>query len=157
MNTTITFLGWTDEVTACDLCGKSDLKSTAALALESGEVVYYGCTCAARALAGLTGQKYTAAKIRRETEAAHALQVECGKAFDRGLDFERIEREEREFSAFRAFVIAAARKHALTLEGDARRHADFYAQNEGGAYSFGILTVFGSRRAAQESFNKERK
>lgn len=156
MNTTITFLGWTDEVTACDLCGKSDLKSTAALGLESGEVVYYGCTCAARTLAGFTGQKYTAAKIRRETEAAHALQVECGKAFDRGLDFERIEREERAESEFRAFVVYAAREHALTLEGDARRHADFHCASLGGAYSFGILTVFGSRLAAKTAFSERK-
>lgn len=80
----VRFLGWTDEVDACDLCGKTGLKSTAALEID-GETVYFGCVCAARTLSGRFGQKISAAKIQRETEAAHDLQVKCGEALDRGL------------------------------------------------------------------------
>ena len=87
----IKFLGWTDEVSACDLCGKTGLKSTAALEID-GETVYYGCVCAARALSGRTGEKLNAAKIRRETEKAHDMQIKCAQAFDRGL-------YEREYQA----------------------------------------------------------
>lgn len=46
------FLGNTDDVTTCECCGKQNLKSTVALELEDGgEPVYFGVTCAARALA----------------------------------------------------------------------------------------------------------
>jgi hypothetical protein len=48
------FLGTTDEVTVCDCCGKSNLKSTVAFDV-AGEIVHYGSTCAARN----TGRKLT--------------------------------------------------------------------------------------------------
>ena len=44
-----TLLGITDEVTTCELCGKTPLKHTYALDID-GETVYYGSTCGARAL-----------------------------------------------------------------------------------------------------------
>lgn len=44
-----TVLGTTDEVTSCDCCGKSGLKSTFAVMLhETDEVVHYGSTCVTR-------------------------------------------------------------------------------------------------------------
>jgi hypothetical protein len=49
-NRTVTWLGTTDEVTTCDCCGKKDLKGTVALSINDSDAVYYGCTCAARAL-----------------------------------------------------------------------------------------------------------
>lgn len=51
MKTATKFLGTTDDVTTCDCCGRKDLKSTVALDLGEGDQVYYGVTCAARALA----------------------------------------------------------------------------------------------------------
>jgi hypothetical protein len=48
-------LGITDEKDSCDCCGKSDLKSTVALELLDGSIVYYGTTCAGRAV-GLKGK-----------------------------------------------------------------------------------------------------
>jgi len=51
-------LGITDEVTTCECCGKSNLKRTVALD-NGGGVVYYGTSCAARAL-GMKGKRYTA-------------------------------------------------------------------------------------------------
>lgn len=41
-------LGIDDSVTTCDCCGKSGLKSTVAMELDSGDIVHYGCVCAAR-------------------------------------------------------------------------------------------------------------
>jgi len=46
-------LGLTDEVTACDCCGRTNLKSTVAISLDGeSDPVYYGSQCAERALAG---------------------------------------------------------------------------------------------------------
>ena len=44
------YLGTSDDVTACDCCGKTRLKSTVAIEDASENVVYYGVTCAAKAL-----------------------------------------------------------------------------------------------------------
>lgn len=41
-------LGFTEEVTACDCCGKVDLKGTYAIEnMMTGEIMYFGCVCAA--------------------------------------------------------------------------------------------------------------
>lgn len=41
-------LGIDDSVTTCDCCGKSNLKSTVVIELDSGEIVHYGSVCAGR-------------------------------------------------------------------------------------------------------------
>jgi uncharacterized protein (UPF0264 family) len=84
MNETIRFLGWTDEVNACDLCGKTGLKSTAAIEID-GEIVYYGCDCAARFLTGKLDRPVKTSEVRREVERAHEGQVACTQAFESGL------------------------------------------------------------------------
>lgn len=38
-------LGYTDEITTCDCCGKVDLKGTYAIDFE-GDIAYYGSVCA---------------------------------------------------------------------------------------------------------------
>ena len=51
MPTRYAILGTTDERTSCDCCGKSNLKSTVALDdSDNGETVFFGVTCAARAM-----------------------------------------------------------------------------------------------------------
>lgn len=50
-------LGYTEEVTVCDCCGKSNLACTMALETEEGEIVHYGRTCAALALLGSKSAK----------------------------------------------------------------------------------------------------
>ena len=45
---TLTALFITDEVTACDCCGKKDLKATVAMLNQDGGLFHYGRTCAAR-------------------------------------------------------------------------------------------------------------
>lgn len=64
----VKFLGSTDDVTTCEHCGKSALKGTIALEID-GSVVYFGSTCASRALAG-RGIEASPATIRRETKNA---------------------------------------------------------------------------------------
>lgn len=41
-------LGTDDSVTTCDCCGKSNLKFTVIIELDSGDVVHYGQVCARR-------------------------------------------------------------------------------------------------------------
>ena len=43
-----TALGTDDSVTTCDCCGKSNLKFTVAIELDSGDIVHYGQVCARR-------------------------------------------------------------------------------------------------------------
>src|SRR4026209_2647127 len=41
-------LGFTEEVTSCDCCGRVDLKGTYAIEdLQTGSIMYFGCVCAA--------------------------------------------------------------------------------------------------------------
>lgn len=69
------YLGSTDDVLRCDHCGRIDLTHTVVLELLDAdgnvdEVVYFGSTCAARALSGRFGAKVTAADVRRGVKAA---------------------------------------------------------------------------------------
>ena len=41
-------LGFTDEVTYCDLCGKMELKGTYVIETDNGEIQHYGSTCASK-------------------------------------------------------------------------------------------------------------
>lgn len=38
-------LGYTDEVTTCDCCGKRNLKGSFAIETDGGETIYYGSVC----------------------------------------------------------------------------------------------------------------
>lgn len=50
-------LGITDAITVCDCCGKSNLKKTVELETAAGEIVHYGCDCAAAAVLGKKSRK----------------------------------------------------------------------------------------------------
>lgn len=42
-------LGFTEEITSCDCCGKVDLKGTYAIEnMLTGDILYFGCVCAAK-------------------------------------------------------------------------------------------------------------
>lgn len=71
------YLGMTDEVTACDCCGKSDLQRTVAFETEDGEVVHYGTTCAARHT-GKSVQRWQgeAERARKAEEERRRMAVE---------------------------------------------------------------------------------
>lgn len=72
------FLGTSDEVSTCDCCGKSGLKRTVALERD-GETVYFGTTCASRALG------MPAKEVKHAAQTAQAGQVAMGRAFDDGM------------------------------------------------------------------------
>ena len=68
----VKYLGTTDEVTTCDCCGRSNLKNTVALSLDDGDPVYYGVTCAARALKTSTKEVRAGAKAADDASAQAA-------------------------------------------------------------------------------------
>ena len=78
MKTTATaefrFLGTTDEVTTCECCGKTGLKSTVAIEADGGAPMYFGITCAARAL----GRKVV--EIKAGARAADRAAEEAASA-----------------------------------------------------------------------------
>lgn len=61
--------GWTDEVTACDCCGKSDLSGTFCVELEDGAQLHYGSTCVKRNT-GIKNPKTAASQFENERSAA---------------------------------------------------------------------------------------
>ena len=73
-------IGTTDEVTTCDYCGRDELKGTVTLAIlddegsDTGEVAYYGVTCAAtagkRTIKAVCDEIKAAENARREAETA---------------------------------------------------------------------------------------
>ena len=87
MNTARTFtrysyLGTTEEHTTCDCCGKSDLKNTVGIHdLETGEDVFFGVVCAARAL------NTQAVDVRRGAAAADKSK-RAAEAAARRAEFE---------------------------------------------------------------------
>lgn len=75
-----TFIGTTDEITQCGCCGRTDLKGTKVLKdNESGEFVFFGSVCGAKALGWAVKEFDKAAKdadkarakARREYENSH--------------------------------------------------------------------------------------
>lgn len=68
---TARYLGTTDDVTTCDCCGRTGLKNTVVIEMhDDAEPLYYGVTCAARAL------KTTAKEVRYEAKRADTLKRE---------------------------------------------------------------------------------
>lgn len=63
-------LGFTEEVTACDCCGRTDLKGTYAIEdMQNGGIMYYGCVCAATRMNFSTKQfvsRFKAETIQQE-------------------------------------------------------------------------------------------
>lgn len=92
MSSKYTLAGITDEVDTCECCGRKDLKRTVALADETGEVVFYGTECAAKALE-IPAADVTkgARKAQRETDrrAQAARQKQQDQAFAAWVDFLR--------------------------------------------------------------------
>jgi hypothetical protein len=77
----IKYLGTTDEVTVCDCCGKANLKSTVAISIDEGEPVYFGVTCAARALkTGVSEVKRGTAAADREREEQARIARQAAEA-----------------------------------------------------------------------------
>ena len=92
------YLGTTDEHTACECCGKVDLKRTVAIRdLDSGADRFFGTACAARAL------RVQIAEVRKGTEAADKARRETAERTRRAAADARAQVER---AAFRAWVVA---------------------------------------------------
>ncbi len=72
----VPFLGTTDEVSTCDCCGKTNLKSTLALSVDGGEAVYYGVVCAARAIGRSEKEVRSGARAADKAKAKAAAEAE---------------------------------------------------------------------------------
>jgi len=70
------WVGITDEVTTCEICGKEYLKKTIMLANEEGNISYMGCCCAAKAM----GRSYSETKKRQDQEARRLAREAKEKA-----------------------------------------------------------------------------
>ncbi len=81
----VRFLGTTDDVTQCDCCGKANLKSTVALSIGGGDPVFFGVTCAARAI-GRTAKEVRNEAKHAEREIARLVSHERKRIHD--ADFE---------------------------------------------------------------------
>lgn len=67
-------LGYTEEITACDCCGKTNLKGTYAIETPEGEIKYYGSTCAFKAY------NLTTKQLKEGVKAAEAEAVKKARA-----------------------------------------------------------------------------
>lgn len=80
-------LGTSDEVQQCECCGRDDLKKTIALSVDDGDPLFFGETCAARALARSAKDVRAMARRadfeKREREAM-ALRAEHDRRFELG-------------------------------------------------------------------------
>lgn len=74
MNSNTKFLGTSDENTVCECCGKKNLKSTVALSIDDADPVYFGVTCAARAL------KVGVKEVRTANRAADIAKAAADRA-----------------------------------------------------------------------------
>lgn len=80
--------GTTSDITTCDCCGKSDLKSTVIIVgldaggAETGDLRHYGSTCAAKAL-GLTHKavKGASQSFKAQRDAAADWAMESSEAY----------------------------------------------------------------------------
>lgn len=67
-------LGISDEVTACDCCGKSNLKRTVCIHdNESGETKYFGTTCAVAPVKGFGVEKEVKVAIDKADRLSKAI------------------------------------------------------------------------------------
>ncbi len=86
-NTMFRVLGTTDEVSTCDCCGRTGLKSTVALdVVETGDVVHFGVTCAAKAM-------HQPVKYVKE-------QIDAVAAAKRAAVLAKLEAESKAYSAW---------------------------------------------------------
>jgi hypothetical protein len=71
-------MGISDDVTTCECCGRSELRKTVALGDENGGIKYYGCDCAAKAIARSGGRKMNGSTV--EKFAVNASKPKAAKA-----------------------------------------------------------------------------
>lgn len=93
MMSAVKFLGTSDENTVCECCGKKNLKSTVALSIDDSDPVFFGVTCAARAL------KMGVKEVRTANRAADDAKIAAERAA-------RKARMDAEFGSWSAYLEA---------------------------------------------------
>jgi len=78
--TIMKILGFTEETTACDLCGRMELKGTYAIQAEDGSIHHLGSSCVKKRF-GLTQKEFTSKKreaieLRREERRLFTLDID---------------------------------------------------------------------------------
>lgn len=87
------YLGTSDDHTSCDCCGKKNLKSTVAIHdVTTGDVLFFGVTCAARAL------NVQVAEVKNGTRAADEARAEAERAAARAA-------ADAEFAKWSAWLV----------------------------------------------------
>lgn len=71
-------LGFTDEVTVCDCCGKSNLSGTFGIETDGGEIVHYGSVC--------VNKVYGAKKGKQIRSLARHVQTVKSVSWERAID-----------------------------------------------------------------------
>lgn len=123
-------LGTTDERSSCDCCGRSDLKRTVVLSTEDGSTVYFGTSCAAKAL------RWSSEEVKRVAK-----------------DADRIAREERQ----RARMVAA-KKEFKQWEAYLVRHTNYglgIKDWQGRPDILRMIAELGGYDAAHDGYTKE--
>ena len=116
-------LGTTEEITVCGCCGKSGLKKTIVIEMESSEILYYGTVCAAYA----TGQDV---KKVKETLAVIESESKMLKKF-----------ETLKGDVAKSKIIRQARKAGMSLDRLFSKFGKFeYSFGNRVMYSIGIET-----------------
>lgn len=72
MSNTVRFLGTSDQITACDCCGRENLKSTVKLDVGNG-LTHFGVGCAAKAL------RMGVAQVKAATKAVDDASAEAAR------------------------------------------------------------------------------
>lgn len=101
------FLGMTDEVNACDCCGRTNLKSTVALSFDEAEPVYFGVVCAARAL------RMEAKDVRKSARTADDERHQAEQ-------LERQKRHDAEMAAWSRYLDARDPAHRGSIPDQLR-------------------------------------
>lgn len=93
-------LGTTDDAAGCDCCGRTNLKVYVAMSVhETGEVVYMGTTCAAKA------ERIPVKTIKDEIKAADTA----------GREAEAVARRARQANEEAAFIAWVADRFGVTI------------------------------------------
>lgn len=169
------YIGTTDDTTTCEKCGKTHLRTTLVIqpldrdGNDDGDVLYYGSTCAARALAirgGGTSARKSADGARIQTLMAAHDAVRMLNLYGYPLDGEIPEaempaaairwaklnphaaRDARDYADLRAWVLdMLSRKHQAIREAVLVAGPDWIADRQ--PYDYGYASVIRACHAPQ--------
>lgn len=124
MNNEVKILGFTQEVTVCDRCGKTELKGTYAIEV-NGETLYLGSTCIshrfemtekeAKQFISSEKKRFLAEKRARLNELYKAKD-EATKGLDFWEDYEAFKKAEKPFNEEIGLLIRTTFEGVIPLQ-----------------------------------------